>query len=207
MSYLAKQEILQKISSVIEIWKEPPFRFPTFCVELDYVGFFNKFLPYISAELDGSFIHAVNAYLEEAIQLTILNICRTLDQNEADGSMIWHLLDERKLILRRYRLAYSKQLVGKGPKGLQKNDWLDYNHWILASIFWKAILRSHHEEFKVIIPHDADQVALKHLLSDEAKVLWSMMYAFEDVGKPLVTYCATWDSIDLHPFGTISITV
>lgn len=98
--YLTKQDVLSQLSAVIDSWKEPPFQYPAFIIELDYVKFFQKMMATIRADSKVNFVPVVQKYLEQAFNLTVIEICRALEQNKADGTAIWQLMDQRMLILR-----------------------------------------------------------------------------------------------------------
>lgn len=107
---------------------------------------------------------------------------------------------QEKFIFRKDRREYNRQVPGKYPKGIKKEEWEDYNHWLLANLYWQGFLWSMQPGFKIILPEDADG-PVELFLSNDTKLLWGMRIKALDAGKPIIG--PDGDCINVHPYASL----
>jgi len=93
-----------------------PLKFPRFIVELEYINFFSLLIKEIPAAKDDNIGPIVEHYLEGPLEKAIKQICLLMDQHTANGTAIWDIISERRLILRRDQRIYNKQVLVKPQK-------------------------------------------------------------------------------------------
>ena len=110
-------------------------------------------------------------------------ICQVLDKYQVDGTKIFEIISKEKLIPRKDRSSYNRQLPEKYPKakGIKKTEWENYNHWVLVNAYWQGFLWSQQPDFKIILPPDANG-PMEFFLADEMKVLWGMKMKAREAG-------------------------
>lgn len=205
--FLTKQYVIDLIKLTCLQWEKRPFKFPRFIVELEYINFFSLFIKEIPARKNDNIEPIVEHYLEEPLEKAIKQICLLMDRNTANGTAIWNIISERRLILRRDQRMYNKQVPGKAPKGITQSYWMDYNHWALALAFWKGVLDSQNPDFRVIITSsliEDSEDPIEVLLANEYKPLWGMWAAFNALGRPLISTGNDSYSINVLPYAAWS---
>ena len=197
---LTKEEALQELQHLKETWKAPPFDYPTFCPELEYVSFFIYLLIKVSGAGANNIVPFVSRHFEQGLDEAFTRICRILDRHRADGSGIYNLMEERKFILRGVKRSYNRKVPGKSPKGLTYDEWESYNNWLAADIMWNGFIEGHDPEFKVSISKEEDiDIPVEDLLCPDYRPLWAMKQAFDKAGRP--TSGNELDSVYLRPIG------
>ena len=199
---LSKQELLT-ISGDLHRIRHRPFRimYPAFLIELQYVDYFSFLVQGLSIGKETNVIPILNTLFERTIELAIKQVCRMLDQYNADGSTIFSLLNEGMPVLRQDWRRYNRQapIPGKKIKAFPKPLWEDYNHWLIAGTLWKGFLHSFEPRFTINLPEDA-LGPLEMLLDAYIKPLWGMYYSFNELGRPFITNYNDNDSVSLSPF-------
>lgn len=203
---LTKKEMLELLKSTWQHWQKRPLRFPHFLVELEYIDFFSLLLYQLPSGNNDNIVPVVEHYLEAALEKSIRQICNLMDRQKPDSTAIWNLVSERQLILRRDQKIYKKQIPVKVRKELNKEYWMDYNHWTLATALWKGLIDSQNPEFRVIITSSVmedSEDPVEVLLAHAYKPLWGMWAAFNALGRPLNSMENDSDSIHLRPIASL----
>jgi hypothetical protein len=165
--------------------------------EVTYVYFFNFFLTKTTFKNRLNVVPEVSAMLDQACNMAFTAICKVLDRHSADGIPIFHLMMDEHLILRKHRRHYNVQVKGPHPKGLQREEWEDYNHWLLAKHYWKGILAALQPGHSLPIPDYID-LPLALSLAEETRLLLAMKEEIAMVGIPILG--REGDCISLRPY-------
>lgn len=203
---LTKESVCETLSSVVKQWKHPlppPFNVrPVFHVEAMYAECFYFFFTRLPVSKDANIVPLIQHLFENASNLAFKNICRILDQNKTDGRKIFRLISDEKLILRRDRMAYNRQIPGKGSRGLKAKEWNDYNNYLLVKKYWDGLLLSQEKGFQVVLPEDA-MGPIELLLSEKTKPLWGMRAAAQEIGC-LYDDSKSGDGVNLIPYAALT---
>ncbi len=178
----SKKQALEELQFFLKKWEHPPFPSPSFHQELYFLDFFAFLIERMPGT--GDIIPAVEEMIELALKNSFLQICRVLNKHEeADGSEIFNLASENKFLTISVMKAYNRKVMGKSPKGLRRTDWIAYNTWLLASVFWKAFKDSYHSDVQLYIPVDEyPETPHEVLLQADYKPLWAMRLAYKSAG-------------------------
>jgi len=198
---LTKKEALEELIYLKETWKKPPFTYPAFCVELDYVDFFIFMLKSFRTAETNNIVPFVSSHFEQGFDAAFLKICRILDQHSADGSDIYSLMSERKFIIRKDKRNYNRKVPGKCPKGLKNDEWEGYNNWLATTIMWNGFIEAHDPDYSVYISQEEDiETSIKDLLNPDYKPLWGMKQSYYAAGRPCIGW--TPDCVTLRPLSS-----
>jgi hypothetical protein len=175
--------------------------YPAFLIELQYVDYYCFLAQGLSVGKDTNIVPILNSLFERTIQLTIRQVCRVLDQYNADGNAIFSILNEGMPVLRQEWRRYNRQvpIPGKKMKAFPKPLWEDYNHWLIAGSLWSGFLDSFAPRFTIDLPEDT-LGPIEMLLDSGIKPLWGMYYAFNELGRPFITNYNDNDSVSISPF-------
>lgn len=182
---LTRQHTIYTFNGLITQWKNPPFIFPAFTVELDFMKFLKEYLEIQPAGDDLRFAAAAERRLEQSLNNAIKPICRTLDQAPADGAAIWTLMDNGKIITRKDLKDYNKQIPTDQSK-ITTSEWEDYHHWLLAHACWVGFLASFEDTFKITI-QDIWYGHPAQFLRPEYRPLFGMLAAVDETGSPCIS--------------------
>lgn len=195
---LTKGYVCNTLASVIRQWKHPAAGIlPCFCNETWYCECFYFYLSRFPFRNDAPIVPYINQHIENALAIAFRKICKILDQHPADGAKLFELMCEEKFILRRDRTWFNKKVDGKYPKGLKRDEWEEYNHWLLAKLYWQGFLWSQEPGFQIILPNDIDG-PVELFLSHSAMPLWGMRINAEQAGHPSIG--SYGDCINVRPY-------
>ena len=119
--------------------------------EIWYAEHFRLFLSQFKIDEKADIIPVATEKFTNALNQSFKEICKVLDNTKADGSRIFEIIDNGRFILRGDKKQYNKQVTGKYPKGLKREEWERYNHWLLTKIYWQGFLFSQEKYFKDFI--------------------------------------------------------
>jgi hypothetical protein len=196
--HLTKECICKTLASVVKQWKHPASDiYPCFCNETWYAECFLFYLSRLPFHNDAAIIPFINQQIDNALDIAFRKVCRVLDQHPADGKNIFELMCDEKFILRRDRRRYNQQVAGKYPKGLKKEEWQEYNHWVLTKLYWNGFLWSQESGFQFALPQDVDG-PVELFLSNATKPLWGMRIKAQEVGSVYIG--DDGDCINVYPY-------
>lgn len=177
------KEALAELDRLIVLAKKPAFEFPAFIFETDYLEFFAEIIEQ-SPEYS-NVVPFMDRLIDQVLEGSILEISRVLNKYKVDGTAIFELMAEKKLILTGVRKGYNKLVRGKLSKGLRTESWKTYNNWLLADIFWKAFIQSYDAGFKIDLnQYNYSKSALKALKAPHYRPLMAMKQAYIEAGEP-----------------------
>lgn len=200
---LSRQVVIEMMISAVLSWRQKPLNYPIFILEQDYLEFFYFLLRYLTFNDTKNVLPEITTYLEQASNKSVQQICILLDQQKADGMLIWQLMAEGRLILRKQQRDYNKQISGKSPKGLTRCCWMDYNHWTVACTVWEGLVESVNPYYKVSLENllwDCVDDPIDGLLDPEKKLFWGMRKAFVALGDPFNSNENYNNAIYVRPF-------
>ena len=180
---LSTTEALEDLELLLVLGKNPPFDFPAFIFETDFIDFFALILERMPET--GNVVPLMDKLIARNLDESVVAINEILTQNKVADTAIAALLSNKQLILTSVRKAYNRKARGKSRKGLGPRPWRMYNNWLLAGIFWKAYLQSYDPKFKVNIDEYEDaEIPVETLLDPNLRPLWVMKQAFAEAGSP-----------------------
>ncbi len=180
---LSTNEALEELEFLLILGKKPRFKLPVFVIETDFIDFFAHILE--RAPKRRNVIPYMDRLIAQAFDESVAEICGMLNQNGVDGTTIFELISDKKLIPTGVRKAYNKKLEGKLRKGLGTGPWRTYNNWLLAGVFWKAFVQSHDPHFKIKIrEHEWPKAATETFYDRDYKALWATKEAYVEAGEP-----------------------
>lgn len=195
---LTKIDVCETLSSTLRRWKYPPFiTIPTFYIEAWFADSFLYFFAHIPVDSYTNVVPFINQKFEEGVNTSFKNICRVLDQNKADGTEIFELMNDRQFISRQHRLKYNRQITGKGPRGLKKMEWDNYNNSLLAMKYWEGFLLSQKTGFQIWLPCESEG-PIELFLNQDTKPLWGMQKSTDEMG--ITFYNRNGAPFYLNPF-------
>ncbi len=198
---LTKEDVCAIFASIVKQWTHPPCQtYPCFLNETWYAECFLFYLSRLKIDLHKDVVPLITGHFKKALDRSFLEICKVLDQHPPDGTKIFEILCEEKFILRKDRRAYNCQVPGKTPKGLKTEEWEEYNHWLLANLYWKGFLLSHEQGFQIILPEDVEG-PIELFLADETKPLWGMRITAQEAGTAIMG--GDGDCIRVHPYASL----
>ena len=199
--YLTKGEVCEIFASVIKQWKQPSDDiYPCFINETWYVECFHFYLSRMLVETYIDVVPLITEKFNNGLDTSFRNICKVLEQNPVDGTTIFEIMDKQKFIYMKDRKTYNRQVWGKWPKGLKREEWEEYNHWVLANLYWQGFLWSQESGFQITVPQDADG-PIELFLADETKPLWGMRIKSLEAGTPIIG--TDGDCIRVRPYVSI----
>lgn len=197
---LTKPQILELSSSLWKKWwDKKPKVYPCFTVELQYLDFFFLFLNALPIDPAVDITPVMRKQFEIPLKKISGQITEVLDKQKPEGAAIIKCMKDRRLILRRLWRNYNLQASGKSDQPISKEVWEDYNHWRLALTLWDGFVRSFEKGFTIELPEDA-YGSRRVLLADSNKPLWSMWWAFEELGRAYISSYKDYESISLYPY-------
>jgi hypothetical protein len=181
------KKALDEFDRLIVLGKKPAFEFPAFILETEFLEFFAEIIE--QAPEYSNIVPFMDQLIDKVLEESIFEICRVLNKYKVDGTTIFGLMAEKKLILTGVRKTYNKQVWGKSPKGLRTEPWNTYNNWLLAEMYWKALIQSYDPGFKLDLKQDNySKSALKALKDPRYRPLWAMKQAFIEASEPAHGY-------------------
>jgi hypothetical protein len=181
------KDALNEFDRLIVLGKKPAFEFPAFIFETEYLELFAEIIEQVPEY--SNIVPFMDQLIDQVLEESILENCRVLNKYKVDGTAIFELMAEKKLILTGVRKAYNKQVRAKSSKGLSIESWKAYNNWLLADIFWKALIQSYDAGFKINLKQDNySKSALKTLKDPHYRPLWAMKQAYIEAGEPAHGY-------------------
>lgn len=199
---LTKNEVIDIFKYTNEVYKNSRPKIPSFVVESKYSEYFYEWIKWIPVSNYANIVPVVKELIETYHNEKRRQILKVLDQNKVDGSFIYELIEGERLLLRKDQKRYNRQIPGRMPKGILREIWHDYNHWLLAVVFWDGFINSLQPSFKVNIPLNArDDISI--LLMPELKPLWGMWNAYRELGSPLCTSYNEGNAIFVNPWGPL----
>lgn len=200
---LTKNEVIDILKTTNEVYKNLRPKMPSFVVESKYSKYFYEWIQWIPVSDNDNIVPIVKELVETQYNEKSRQIFKILDQNKVDGSFIYELVAGEKLLLRKDQKRYNRQIPGRMPKGILRELWHDYNHWLLAVVFWDGFISSLQPSFKVNIPLEArDDINI--LLAPELKPLWGMWNSYKELGSPLCTSHNDGNAIFVNPWEPLS---
>jgi hypothetical protein len=194
---VTKVQALRIFEQIRANWRHDGFLSPFF-VEYLYADFFFYLLKALPVPDSHNVAKNVCRFINSQLESSILAICKLLDRNTPDGTLIWNLMDSQAFILRKHQISYNRQVAGKGPKGITAEYWIDYNNWLLAGVYWDGFIESQKSGYVTRLPAGMDLDALD-LSKEEIPVLCAMRNMYIRKGSPLLSYRNFSDSINVSP--------
>jgi hypothetical protein len=192
---LSTTEALEELELLLILGKTPPFDFPAFIFETDFIDFFALILERMPET--SNVVPLMDQFIAKNYKRSVAEIRGILNQNKADGAAIVKLISNKQLILTSVRKAYNKK-VGKLRNGLGAGPWRAYNNWLLAGLLWKAFVQSHDPAYKVTITEYEDTGLPMETFDDpNLRALWAMKQTFAQVGRP--THGNANGDVFIHP--------
>lgn len=193
-----REELCEIFSSSIERWKNPGFNiYPCFLVEKMYLQCFHYYIRRMDVEPAENLVPLISEKFRSALNNALHNVCKVLAQYPVDGISIFTIIDEHKFIFMKDRKQYNRKIAGKTPKGLKTEQWEEYNHWLLANLYWDGFLQSQEAGFQILFPENTEG-PIELLLATETKPLWGMRYKALEAGIPILG--SYNDCINVHPY-------
>jgi hypothetical protein len=109
--------------------------FPNFETEILYAEYFFAYLSELPGDANTDIIPAATEKFSKYMNSCFRDICKVLDKYQVDRTNIFEIISKEKLIPKKDRSGYNRQLTGKYPKGLKTKEWENYNHWALVNAY------------------------------------------------------------------------
>jgi hypothetical protein len=180
---LSRKNALEELKLLLEVGRKPAFDYPAFVIEIDFIDMFIHMTKW-SPDLP-DIIPFIETLIARALEESIVDLIEVLKLHKVDDNGIFEMASNKQLILTGVRKAYNRKIPGKAPKGLGTEPWKTYNNWVLAQLFWKAIVQSYDPSFKVrVIESDWSGSAIETFYDPVYRPLWAMKQAYAEAGSP-----------------------
>lgn len=203
MQVLDRNEVISILENSYAAYQKLWLTHIGFMVESLYLKFFVQLASCIPQPADGNILLAIQNLNENSCKDSIVKICKVLEQNSVDGSFIWELINDERLILRKELRRYNHQIPGKSPKGIITELWHDYNHWLTARQLWLGFQNSLLPTYRLTIPFDIGS-DLRKIFAPEIRPLWGMYDGYSELGRPIFTGVNLGNAIFLKPWRSLA---
>src|SRR5688572_16503601 len=113
---LTSNKALLELDVLLNLGKRPPFRFPAFYIETEFIDLFTQIID--QSEKINNVVPYMNTLINRAFEQSVDNICNLLDAHKIKGIEIFSLMGEMKLISNREKKPIHHTLQDKTAQGL-----------------------------------------------------------------------------------------
>lgn len=153
---MTQQDVTGIFESAIKFFKNfSGDIFPSFDTENWYAQCFLMHLQQFEIDENANIIPVATKAFKNALEQSTAKVVKLIDKRKTEGNAIIEKISNKELLIKRYRKEYNKQLSASGTE-FGRDDWMNYNNWIVTTAFWDGFLMSQKPGFQYVPPENAD---------------------------------------------------